>query len=313
MVSKKNASSGHKLGQIIGDWFEEYFAYSLLKSVADELDLFIDSRFVERNCRGKKIYWSDKDENTVDYDFVLELGGDKDKKGIPIGFFETFWRRGSRHSKDKARDDSGKLVPMRDTFPTARFLGIISAGDFTEPAIDLVKSKSIDLFPIPKKQIIKSWERHNLSIDYADDLPEEEKSILVNNISNKLQESKELYESISNELISLIGVEVLINYKNRVKNSISAPPLSFEITPIYTGEKQEFLEYETILEYLKSLENSISPKLEEMEKKVIYKIIYGDGSIFIRENISINSAQELHKSVGIVQKHFKEILSQTNY
>ncbi len=124
-------SSGHKLGQLIGDWAERYFVLPLLQKVADELGLFLDSRFVDRLARGEKILWPDADGNSVDYDFVLELNGTPDKLGIPVAFIESFWRRGSRHSKDKARDDSGKLAPMREIYPTARFLGIIAIGAFT--------------------------------------------------------------------------------------------------------------------------------------------------------------------------------------
>jgi hypothetical protein len=88
--------------------------------------------------RGRKIEWLDSDGNTVDYDYVLELHGTENEIGIPVAFVECFWRRGARHSKDKARDDSGKLMPMRETYPTARFLGIVAAGDFTKPARDLI-------------------------------------------------------------------------------------------------------------------------------------------------------------------------------
>ena len=145
-ANQEMSSAGHKLGQLIGDWFEKDFVFPLLNEVAQKLDLFLDNRFVDRPARGDKIVWCDIDGNGVDYDFVLELGGTKDQMGIPVAFVECFWRRGSRHSKDKARDDSGKLMPMRIVYPTARFLGIISAGDFTEPARDLVRSRDIDLF-----------------------------------------------------------------------------------------------------------------------------------------------------------------------
>ena len=141
-----NASSGHKLGQLIGDWYEEYFVLPLLQRVGRSLDLFVDSRFVNRKAREGQRIWEDSDGNSVDYDYVLELGGSDNKLGIPVAFVECFWRRGARHSKDKARDDSGKLMPMRETFPTARFLGIVSAGDFTKPARELVRSREIDLF-----------------------------------------------------------------------------------------------------------------------------------------------------------------------
>ena len=77
-MADKNASSGHKLGQLIGDWYEKYFVFPLLKKVANDLGLFVDSRFVKREVREGKILWDDLDGNSVDYDFVLELDGTDD-------------------------------------------------------------------------------------------------------------------------------------------------------------------------------------------------------------------------------------------
>lgn len=125
------SSAGHKLGQLVGDWFQDSFVTPLLKDVADRLGLFLDHRTCRRNpeMRGGRILWADEDGNQVDYDFVMELGGSAETRGIPVAFLECFWRRGSRHSKDKARDDSGKLMPMRSAYPTARFLGIVASGE----------------------------------------------------------------------------------------------------------------------------------------------------------------------------------------
>ena len=52
--SNANASAGHKLGQLVGDWFEEYVVLPLLKSVARRLRLYLDHRFQERPARGEK-------------------------------------------------------------------------------------------------------------------------------------------------------------------------------------------------------------------------------------------------------------------
>lgn len=119
-MKSKSASSGHQLGQLIGDWYEEYFVLPLLQRVGESLNLFVDSRFINRPVREGKILWNDLDGNSVDYDCVLELGGSEHQLGISVAFVECFWRRGVRHSKDKARDDSGKLIPMRESYPTAK-------------------------------------------------------------------------------------------------------------------------------------------------------------------------------------------------
>lgn len=236
----------------------------------------------------------------------MELSGSDNKKGIPIGFFETFWRRGSRHSKDKARDDSGKLVPMRQTYPTSRFLGILSAGDFTRPAQELVTSRSIDLFYIPKNLIISSWEKNGLIIDYPDDLPEEKKSDLVASVLSRIDDA-EFLTNIAADLANLVGDPVLQNYKNRLKYSISAPPMIYEITPIFIGEKRKFSKHDEIDDFLNSLKK-ISTEGNKFKEMVSYNVIFGDGTIFVREKISTEEALELHKSVGEVQKHFATLI-----
>ena len=106
MAEKDNelSSAGHKLGQLVGDWLEEHFVLPLLRKAADRLKLFLDHRFRKRKARASdKIIWRDEEGNEVAYDFVMELDGTDERLGIPVAFFECFWRRGARHSKDKVR------------------------------------------------------------------------------------------------------------------------------------------------------------------------------------------------------------------
>ena len=191
MPGKEHASAGHKLGQLVGDWFEEFFVLPLLRKVADELKLYLDNRFRKRTAReADKLIWRDLDGNEVDYDFVMELDGADNRIGIPVAFFECFWRRGKRHSKDKARDDTGKLLPMRDVHPTARFLGIVAGGDFTAPARHLVQHRQIDLFYIPKAKIVSAFAKYGLPIDYPDRLPEIDKAKIAGAVQRGLTAKK---------------------------------------------------------------------------------------------------------------------------
>ena len=218
----KMSSAGHKLGQLIGDWFENYFVLPLLKEVAEKLGLYLDNRFVDRPARGDKIIWRDIDGNGVDYDFVLELGGTDEHIGIPVAFIECFWRRGSRHSKDKARDDSGKLMPMRIAYPTARFLGIVSAGDFTEPARDLVRSRDIDLLYVPKNKVVQAFSKSGLQIDYPDNATESQKLVLAADFEGKF--SGKASKAVAKNLINLVGKVAVNSYIDRVKARLSALP-----------------------------------------------------------------------------------------
>ena len=189
---KEQSSAGHKLGQLVGDWFQDFFVMPLLQEVTAKLDLFLDHRTCMRaRCvRGDKILWADEDKNAVDFDFVMELGGAADKLGIPVAFLECFWRRGARHSKDKARDDSGKLMPMRVSYPTARFLGIVASGEFTRPARELIESRKINLFYVPKAKIVETFQILGLEIDYDDKAKEEVKVNIANVFERDLNEDK---------------------------------------------------------------------------------------------------------------------------
>lgn len=167
-IETEGASSGHRLGQLVGDWFQDYFVKPMLETIADKLGLYLDHRLRIRPARPSGICWKDDDGNEVDYDFVMELDGSDERLGVPVAFFECFWRRGARHSKDKARDDSGKLMPMRDTYPTSRFLGIIASGEFTGPAKEMIASRKIDLFYLPKQKVVDSFMKLDMPMDYDD-------------------------------------------------------------------------------------------------------------------------------------------------
>ena len=306
MSKKKASSSGHQLGQIIGDWYEKNVAAVLFQSIADELGLYLDHRFKNRSCRSNKIIWADLDGNKVDYDFVLELGGDDTKQGVPLAFFETFWRRGSRHSKDKARDDSGKLMPMRDTYPTARVLGIVSAGDFTKPAQEYVQSRRIDLFFIPKDNILQAWAKSGITIDYPDGAQEKDKLEIVTQAQQKLKEANKEQE-IANHLKETCGAAVFTAFKNRLKAQLSAVPINYGITNVYQEQKIVFSNHQEVEDYLTQFSHEQSLDLSSMKHQIIYEATYSDGT-FERSNLNLQEALQLHEEVGFVTKYFEKIL-----
>lgn len=296
------ASAGHKLGQLIGDWYEEYFVHDLLKGVAESLGLYLDTRFVERKAvRGEKIIWEDLDCNNVDYDCVLELGGTDEHKGEPVAFIESFWRRGSRHSKDKARDDSGKLMPMRDTYPTARFLGIISCGDFTQPACDLVRSRNIDLFYINKNNIIKAFSDNDLIIDYPDKSKEDDKQKVAATFERNFTPAKK--KAVAKSLKEIVGDVTMKAYIDRVSSALSALPQEYRITCRHESNPQVFFSTEELAKFLKKPSfNMSSPK-----NSYIYEIFYSDGTEFAREVENSEELIELHHKIHKLVSHMEEL------
>jgi hypothetical protein len=297
----QRASAGHKIGQLIGDWFEEFFVLPLLAKVSEELDLYLDNRFIDRPARGEKIIWQDVDGNKVDYDFVLELNGSQMQIGIPVAFIESCWRRGSRHSKDKARDDSGKLRPMRATYPSARFLGMVVSGDFTGPARELVRNRDIDLFYISKETVVRAFSENGFVMDYPDKSTEEEKQRIAAQFEADFTTEKRL--AVANSLIQLMGKAVVDSYVDRVKSKLSALPqeirfiLQHNFPPIV---------FESIDEATKFLQNPAF-QMDNPTESYVYQVIYSDGSEFEQSVASLERLRELHRQITTLADHMNKL------
>jgi hypothetical protein len=298
---RTNASAGHRLGQLIGDWFEEWFVLPMLKDVANALRLYLDHRFRVRSGRTEKILWSDEDGNSVDYDFVMELGGLDDTIGIPVAFFECFWRRGARHSKDKARDDSGKLAPMRMTYPTARFLGIVAAGDFTRPARQLVLSREIDLFYIPKEKMIAAFSASGMHIDYLDKAPEEEKQRLVQQFESRLTQKAK--GTAANKLRDLLGKPAISTYLDRVRAALGAIPQEIRFIARRDSVPRVFETIGDATAFLDKPDFDFNSPLESY----VYEITYSDGTEFERPVGSLEELRASHQQTDLLASHIASL------
>jgi hypothetical protein len=286
-LEKSPNSAGHRLGQIIGDWWERRVVAELLSEVATRLELFLDHRFVSRTSRSNKILWKDEDGNFVDYDFVLELEGSTDKQGIPVGFIECFWRGGARHSKDKARDDTNKLLPMRDTYPTARLLAIAACGEFTAPAREYVSTRRVDLFFMPKSKIIEAFRSVNVNIDYPDTLSEAGKQDLLRDLSARLTPQKEKEAALA--LRRIAGEGTFASFKSKVLSALSALPQEIRIIE---SAHSDVVVFENVSEVSKFLEN---PEFSHQGTDTTYEysITYSDGFEFIRTLKKLNDVKLL--------------------
>ncbi|MCC6125907.1 MAG: hypothetical protein IT426_13155 [Pirellulales bacterium] len=297
----ENASAGHKLGQSIGDWFEECFVLPLLQQVAEKLRLYLDHRFRTRKARGEKILWKDEEGNIVDYDFVMELEGSEDEIGIPVAFFECFWRRGSRHSKDKARDDSGKLAPMKLVHPTARFLGIIAAGDFTQPARQLILSRDIDLFYVPKEKVIAAFSALKMQMDYPDRASEAEKQDLAQRFLQSLTEK--MRSKAAGKLRNLLGKAAINTYLDRVRAVLGATPQEIRFLARHYSAPRIFATISAASAFLKKPDFDFRNPTETY----VYQITYSNGTEFERVVDSLDYLRQLHEQAEKLASHIASL------
>lgn len=132
---------GHQLGQIIGNVMEEALK-PVLQEMAERHDLYLDSKGPRPGVRpGALVTWKDDLGNTHDLDFVLERGGSELKAGNPAAFIEAAWRRYTKHSKAKAQEIQGAVLPVlarwNDVKPTP---AAVVAGQWSAPSLQQMRS-----------------------------------------------------------------------------------------------------------------------------------------------------------------------------
>lgn len=298
------SSAGHRLGQMVGDWWEANVIFPQLQEVANELGLFLDNRIVSRTCRTDKIKWADADGNFVDYDYVLELGGSEDSKGVPLAFIESFWRRGARHSKDKARDDTNKLLPMRDAYPTARFLAIAACGEFTEPAKEYVRSRNVELFYIGKDKIVEAFQSIGAPIDYPDSLAEDKKAAMVRVVESKFDTANRILAA--ENLKRIVGVAAFRSFKQKIAGALATAPQEIRIWPLARFGPVVFESISAAAEFLKNATPVFPGKGDVSHYE--YQVSFSDGSVFFRELDSLDAVRDLNQQLLTLVKHFEERL-----
>lgn len=132
---------GHLLGQIIGNVMEEALE-PVLQDVAGRHDLYLDSKGPRPGVRpGALVTWTDDLGNSHDLDFVLERGGSSRKPGNPAAFIEAAWRRYTKHSKAKAQEIQGAVLPVlakwNNVKPTP---AAVVAGQWSAPSLQQMRS-----------------------------------------------------------------------------------------------------------------------------------------------------------------------------
>lgn len=305
MLPNDDGSAGHRLGQMVGDWWERHILMPFLDDIAERLDLFSDARFKQgRTCRADKVIWNDLDNNEVDYDFVLELGGTNEAKGTPVAFLECFWRRGARHSKDKARDDTNKLLPMRETYPTARLLAIAACGEFTEPAKTYVKSRDVQLFFVPKLHVVGAFRSSGIEIDYPDKLAEVQKARIADRVFEQMQVPGAA-AAVAANLRQITGAPAFDSFAHSVISALSARPQEIRIVEEHHSEPVCFDNVEDASLFIENPE--FSHLGERGTASYVYEISYSDGTEFSRELPAIADLRELHNNLLQLVHHMEEI------
>lgn len=164
-------AAGHKFGQDLGNFLEEVVLKDILLpkllEFTRQLGYYLDYQKDRPARPGKKVIWKDKYGNDHSLDFVIEAGGTEEKIGRPVAFIESAWRRYTKHSKNKAQEIQGAVLPIVEKhILEAPFVGVVLAGEFTAPSIRQLTSLNFSVIYIPYQVIVASFRAIGVELEF---------------------------------------------------------------------------------------------------------------------------------------------------
>lgn len=278
-------SPSHKFGQAIGNLLEEILQ-PILAEFCSKYNLYLDIKGKRVARKGKKVTWVDKYGNSHDLDFVIEKGGTPEKKGRPVAFIEAAWRRYTKHSRNKAQEIQGALLPIAEKHDwDTPFLGAIIAGIFTEGSISQLESVGFHVLYIPYDSIVAAFAFQGIDVQFGEDTEDKVFKKCIKQIE-KLPQYKRAQikehmisanmngiDKFKNEL--LLALEKLIEEiiiiplygKDMVFHDISSA-ISFVNSYRASGNDGTFRKYEVIVKY--SNGDSINASFSGKEKLISF-------------------------------------------
>lgn len=166
-------SPSHRFGQIIGDLLEEVMGPQF-EIFCSSRGLYLDKSGIRGAARdGKKVSWLDKYGNSHDLDFVIEKGGSASVRGRPLAFIEAAWRRYTKHSRNKAQEIQGAVLPIAEKYEWDKpFLGVILAGVFTSGSLTQMRTSGFEVALFPYESIVSAFASVGIAVNFDEDTPD---------------------------------------------------------------------------------------------------------------------------------------------
>ncbi|MEH2378595.1 MAG: hypothetical protein V7K27_06785 [Nostoc sp.] len=257
-------SPSHKFGQQLGKLLEDIVLYDILKprlqQFAQVKNYYLDWQRSRPARSGKKVTWEDKYGNKHDLDFVIEVDGTDNKLGRPVTFIESAWRRYTKHSKNKAQEIQGAILPIIELHHlSAPFYGVVLAGDFTKPALEQLKNNGFAVIYIPYKGVVSAFQVIDFDVAFDEDTPDESYSTAFRQLDSLTSSDKEKLRQ------ALMGVsqEEVDRFMETLRNCLERYISNIVVIPLF-GKRYEFDSIDDAISGLDTLK--IDSPVGEFEK-----------------------------------------------
>jgi hypothetical protein len=204
------------------------------------------------------VTWEDKYGNKHDLDFVIELEGTEEKVGKPIAFIKCAWRRYTKHSKNKAQEIQGAILPIVERYEDlSPFYGAVLAGNFTKPSLKQLENHGFTVLYIPHESIV---------IDFNEDTPDQYYQKALAQLSRLKTQDKITFKK---ELLNLVQSEI-DSFMNKLKLVLDRYLLKITILPLF-GKGYYHNSFESALKSLSEINyHNTQGKLQKVEVIIEY-------------------------------------------
>ncbi|MCB1397592.1 MAG: hypothetical protein KDJ98_16850 [Rhodobacteraceae bacterium] len=239
-------SPSHKFGQIVGNQLEEIMK-PVLQDFCDSRGLYLDVQGKRSGVRkGKKVTWLDRYGNSHDLDFVIEKGGTPSQKGRPVAFIEAAWRRYTKHSRNKAQEIQGAILPIAEEYQWDRpFLGAVLAGVFTQGSLDQLASVGFKVLYFPYDSVVAAFGNIGIDVRFDETTPDEDFANCVAAIE-ALDDSA--HDRIKQYLIEANG-DLFQSFLKELERVLDRMIERLIVVPLF-GDEHEFHTIESAASYI---------------------------------------------------------------
>jgi hypothetical protein len=259
-------SYSHRLGQIIGESLENALE-PLLREFAYKHNLYLDKKEFRPARSGVKVTWTDINNNKHDLDYVFEKNGTPEIIGQPIAFIECAWRRYTKHSRNKAQEIQGAIIPLFEKYKKDNpFIGVILAGVFTDNSLKQLQSLGFTILYFPYELIVNAFRVVGIDVYFEENTTEEvfsKQITLWEKLSNK--EKDKVYRKITEQNLYEIN-KFMSTLQFKLHRSIN----KIYIWMMY-GKHYSFDTIEKAKEFIVNTStNDISPEFNKYEAEIQY-------------------------------------------
>ncbi|MEH1809140.1 hypothetical protein [Nostoc sp.] len=257
-------SPSHKFGQQLGKLLEDIVLYDILKPRLEQFaqvkNYYLDWQRSRPARKGKRVTWEDKYGNKHDLDFVIEADGTDNKLGRPVAFIESAWRRYTKHSKNKAQEIQGAILPIIELHHlSAPFYGVVLAGDFTKPALEQLKNNGFAVIYIPYKGVVSAFKVIGFDVVFDEDTPDESYTTAFRQLDSLTSSDKEKLR----QALMRVCQEEVDRFMETLRNCLERYISNIVLIPLF-GKRYEFNSIDDAISGLDTL--NIDSPVGEFEK-----------------------------------------------